>query len=71
MYREIMARIYAALCEKGYDPIHQLEDFLLSGDPTHITPYDNARVLSGSIDREVLLGELLRTYLGIGVQNNP
>ena len=66
MYREVMDRIYAALCEKGYDPLHQMGDFLLSGDPTHITPYNNARVLSGSIDREALLEEMLRSYLGIG-----
>ena len=65
MYRKVMERIYFALCKKGYDPIHQLEDFLLSGDPTHITPYDNARILSGSIDRDVLLVEMLRYYLGI------
>ena len=65
MYRKVMERIYSALCKKGYDPIHQLEDFLLSGDPTHITPYDNARILSGSIDRDVLLVEMLRYYLGI------
>ena len=66
MYREVMKHIYSALCERGYDPIRQLEDFLLSGDPTHITPYNNARILSGNIDREALLEELLHAYLGIG-----
>ncbi|MBR6950432.1 MAG: IreB family regulatory phosphoprotein [Oscillospiraceae bacterium] len=69
MYREIIGRIYDALCERGYNPIRQLGDFLLSGDPTHITPYRDARILCGSIDREAFLGELLRSYLGGGAQN--
>jgi len=63
VYQETLHQIYAALCEKGYNPIGQLEDFILSDDPTHITPYKNARRLSGRIDRDALLAELLQFYL--------
>ena len=33
--------VYAALKEKGYNPINQIVGYILSEDPTYITNYNN------------------------------
>lgn len=48
---------------KGYDPITQIVGYLISGDPTYITGYQNARSLICRIDRDELLEELVQFYL--------
>ena len=60
-----LTEVYNALVEKGYDPINQLLGYILSEDPTYITNYKNARTLIRKIDRDELLQELLRNYLGV------
>lgn len=55
--------VYDALQEKGYNPIDQIIGYILSGDPTYITSYNNARVKIQEIERDELLGELLKNYL--------
>ena len=55
--------VYAALLEKGYNPIKQIVGYILSEDPTYITNYNNARTLICRIDRDELLQELLKNYL--------
>ena len=59
----ILQEVYAALLEKGYNPINQIVGYLLSEDPTYITNYKNARSLIRKIDRDDLLGAMLRDYL--------
>ena len=61
--RMILQEVYAALLEKGYNPINQIVGYLLSEDPTYITNYKNARSLIRKIDRDDLLGAMLREYL--------
>ncbi|SEF81069.1 Uncharacterized protein, UPF0297 family [Caloramator fervidus] len=61
--QEILTEVYNALKEKGYNPINQLVGYILSGDPTYITSYKNARSLIRKIERDELLEELLRSYL--------
>lgn len=63
--REILKQVYEALEEKGYNPTNQIVGYILSEDPTYITNYNNARGLIRRIDRDKLLGELVRSYLGI------
>ncbi len=63
--KDIVKRIYAALEEKGYDPIAQLSGYLLSGDPSYITSHNNARSLIKHLDRDDLVEELLRSYLEV------
>ena len=60
----ILATVYQALREKGYDPINQIVGYILSEDPTYITNYNKARALITRIDRDELLQELLLSYLG-------
>ena len=59
----IISTVYEALKEKGYNPINQLVGYLLSGDPTYITSYKNARTLIRKLERDELLEELVRCYL--------
>lgn len=61
---DILAHVYDALKEKGYNPINQLVGYLLSGDPAYITNHNNARSMIRKLERDELLEELLRKYLG-------
>jgi uncharacterized protein (UPF0297 family) len=60
---KIIETVYAALKEKGYNPINQLVGYMLSGDPTYITNYKEARSLIRKVERDELLEELVRCYL--------
>ena len=60
---EVLKSVYAALVEKGYNPINQIVGYILSEDPTYITTHNNARSLIRKIDRDELLQELVRNYL--------
>ena len=62
--RRILRDVYEALTEKGYNPVNQIVGYLLTEDPTYITNYNNARSLIRKIDRDELLQELVRQYLG-------
>ena len=61
--REIMIQVYDALKEKGYSPINQIVGYILSEDPTYITNHENVRNLIRSIDRDIWMQELVRSYL--------
>ena len=63
----ILLCVYHALSAKGYDPITQIVGYLISGDPTYITSYQNARSLICRIDRDELLEELVQFYLSKNV----
>ena len=62
-YKSVLEKVYRALEEKGYNPIDQIIGYILSGDPTYITSYNNARSIIQEIERDELLGELLKSYL--------
>ena len=61
--QSILMLVYQALKAKGYDPITQIVGYLISGDPTYITSYSNARALICRIERDELIEELVRTYV--------
>ncbi len=61
--KNTLRTIYAALQEKGYDPINQIVGYLLSEDPTYITNHKGARALIRKIDRDELLQKLVKSYL--------
>ena len=63
--KEILATVYEALGEKGYNPIDQIVGYILSEDPTYITNCKNARSLICKLDRDELMSALVRNYLGI------
>ena len=56
---DTIREVYAALQEKGYDPVDQIAGYLLSGDPTYITSYKNARSMILKVERDEIVEELL------------
>ena len=58
--KQILNEVYNALEEKDYNPIDQLVGYLISGDPSYITSYNNARTLIKGIDRDELIAEMIR-----------
>ena len=63
--KQIIEEVYRALEEKDYNPIDQLVGYLISGDPSYITSYSNARTMIKSVDRDELIAEMLCEYVGI------
>ena len=64
--KEIIKDVYEALSEKGYNPVNQIVGYILSGDPTYITSYKNARSLIRQIERDELLERMVKNYFGRG-----
>jgi uncharacterized protein (UPF0297 family) len=60
---EVLARVYEALTEKGYNPINQIVGYIMSGDPTYITSHKGARSLIMKVERDEILEELMKTYV--------
>ena len=63
--QEILRDVYHALIEKGYNPINQIVGYILSGDPTYITSHNTARNLIRLIERDELLENMVKYYIGI------
>ncbi len=61
--RETLEQVYAALEEKGYDPINQIVGFLLSGDPAYIPRHNDARNLIRRHERDEILEKVLTYYI--------
>ena len=60
---EVLHTVYAALKEKGYNPINQLVGYLISGDPAYITSHNQARSLIRKVERDDLIEVLVASYL--------
>ena len=61
----MLAQVYTALEEKGYNPISQIVGYILSEDPAYITTHNNARSIIMKIDRYELLQALIKDYLDV------
>ncbi len=61
--KQTLKTVYDALEVKGYNPINQIVAYIMSGDPTFITSYNNARVLISKLEIDELLDELVKTYI--------
>lgn len=61
--KKILEEVYRALTEKGYNPVNQIVGYIMSGDPTYITSYHNARSLIMKVERDELVEELLDDYI--------
>ena len=59
----ILRDVYAALTEKGYNPINQIVGYIMSGDPTYITSYNGARSLIMKVERDEILEVLFENYI--------
>ena len=61
---ETLETVYKALEEKGYNPINQIVGYLISVDPAYIPRYNDARNLIRKHERDEIIEELVRNYLG-------
>ncbi|MBO5369292.1 MAG: IreB family regulatory phosphoprotein [Clostridia bacterium] len=61
--KSTLKHVHEALKVKGYDPINQIVAYIMSGDPTYITGYDNARVMISKLERDEILEELVKSYI--------
>ena len=61
--QEIIRYVYQALKAKGHDPIMQMVGYIISGDPTYITSFNNARSLIKRVERDEILEEFVRFYI--------
>ena len=59
----VLATVYEALREKGYNPVNQIVGYIMSGDPTFITSHKSARSLIMKVERDELVEELLASYI--------
>ena len=62
---QTVREVCEALKEKGYNPKDQLVGYLLSGDPTYITSYKDARNKLRQYERYELVEALLESYLAM------
>ena len=49
--------------KKGITQLVKITGYLISGDPTYITSYNNARSDIRSIERDELIEELVKEYV--------
>ena len=61
--KDVLQIVYQALAEKGYNPVNQIVGYIMSGDPTYITSYNNARSLIMKVERDDLLEEMMTFYI--------
>lgn len=64
--KDILFYVKNSLEEKGYNYKNQIVGYLLSGDPSYIPRYNNARNLIKSVERDAIIEVLLEDFL----QNN-
>ncbi len=62
---KVLELVYEALAEKGYNPVNQIVGYIMSGDPTYITSYKNARSLIMKVERDELIEEALTYYINM------
>ena len=67
--KEILKDVYNSLTEKGYNPINQIVGYILSGDPTYITSYNDARNKIRTIERDELLEKMVKNYIGLDLED--
>ena len=61
--RDVIASVYSALTEKGYNPVNQIVGYLMSGDPTYITSHKGARSLIMRAERDEIIEVFLEDYI--------
>ena len=61
--KDVIAEVYEALTEKGYNPVNQIVGYIMSGDPTYITSHKSARSLIMKVERDELVEEMLVEYI--------
>lgn len=68
--RDIIASVYEAMTEKGYNPVNQIVGYLMSGDPTYITSHKGARSLIMRAERDEIIEMFLEDYIENNLKDN-
>lgn len=68
--KDVIARVYSSLDEKGYNPVNQFVGYIMSGDPTYITSHKGARSLIMKVERDEILEELFKNYIKNNLKKN-
>lgn len=55
--------VYHSLETKGYNPTNQIIGYLMTGDESYITSYNNARKKITELSREKILNIILKDYM--------
>ncbi|MBO5302717.1 MAG: IreB family regulatory phosphoprotein [Lachnospiraceae bacterium] len=63
--KDVLAIVYEALTEKGYNPVNQIVGYVMSGDPTYITSHNNARSLIMKVERDEIVEEIFKEYINL------
>lgn len=58
-----LIEVYQSLIHKGYNPVNQMVGYIMSGDPTYITGYNNSRSKIAQINRDDIVEELVRAFV--------
>ena len=66
--KDVIASVYQALREKGYNPVNQIVGYVMSGDPTYITSHNGARSLIMRVERDEIIEVLLEDYIKYNFQ---
>ena len=61
--RNTLIDVYRSLMFKGDNPVNQMVGYIMSGDPTYITSYDNARSKITHINRDEIVEELVKAFV--------
>ena len=62
--KEVLKKVYKDLQDKGYNPVNQIVGYILSGESTYITNYNGARNAIKSIERDELLEDMVKEFVG-------
>ena len=60
---KVISEVYEAMREKGYNLVNQFVGYIISGDPTYITSYKDARKKMSRIEQDELLEEIVTYYI--------
>ena len=61
--KHILRIVKEALDERGYNSVNQLAGYLISNAPAYISSHNSARTLIPTVERYVIIEELVRAYL--------
>lgn len=63
LIKDTLNDVYAALEERGYNPINQLIGYIMSGDPGYISSHKDARKRITNLERNKIVEVLLKDYM--------
>ena len=63
MVSKTLIEVYRSLESRGYNPASQIIGYLITGDESYITSYENARSKMTNLNREKVLEIILKDYM--------